>query len=659
MKPVTGTDSPRTLTRNRMHRRAARRGGKSDSDSESESTTSSGSKSSGNKTKSSGLQKPSANRTTSGSPVVKKSDSASSVQSHRSRSGSNKAEPKSSNTTKPVPGNVAQSATVKKATLRTRTASFNQEENPFFKGIPLSLTAVESATPPRKSVGTPTKSVATDSPINRSKGPKPIEGLAADRRSAYLSAAQSSSGSRNDRTSKRKLGKIESDSEIQELNSIRSSQLVARMKSQFQANSKLRAPTRSATLKRRTERAHTTQILPRSQSSPATSRRSSLVLHTSTASSSSGRKQSTVTKKTSTVQRDNGRSSTVQRKQNAAPPPPPTVQRKQNAAPPPPPPRPPVRESNGANTSLSTANNSNNAAKRTNAIKKRPNSAQKAANSAKSSPSTRPSTAPGLKSSKPEIRPASLKLQSEKQGSKPGSKPTEEKKRRSTRIPSPVKSPPCSGIRTSKSTSRVPQKDNGNMAPKTRPKINSASSRLQQGNGSANRLKNSASSNHLKNSASSNRLKNSASSSKLKNPSKLKNSTSSSRIQDSDVSDCSRSSSPVKHSGRAVKTPRQQSAGFCGRSTSLADLNNATGGGGMIPKPNLNKLQSLSKSTSSVNEKSVRQARREAAQRRAAEVARSRDPDGLEGVQEMSPRTPGADGRTKFVYGGHRSDSRA
>ena len=170
MKPVTGTDSPRTLTRNRMHRRAARRGGKSDSDSESESTTSSGSKSSGNKTKSSGLQKPSANRTTSGSPVVKKSDSSSSVQSHRSRSGSNKAEPKSSNNTKPVSGSVAQSATVKKATLRTRTASFNQEENPFFKGIPLSLTAVESATPPRKSVGTPTKSVATDSPINRSKG---------------------------------------------------------------------------------------------------------------------------------------------------------------------------------------------------------------------------------------------------------------------------------------------------------------------------------------------------------------------------------------------------------------------------------------------------------------------------------------------------------
>lgn len=188
------------------------------------------------------------------------------------------------------------------------------------------------------------------------------------------------------------------------------------------------------------------------------------------------------------------------------------------------------------------------------------------------------------------------------------------------------------------------------MAPKTRPKINSASSRLQQGNGSANRLRNSA---------SSNRLKNSASSSKLKDPSKLKNSTSSSRIQDSDVSDCSRSSSPVKHSGRAVKTPRQQSAGFCGRSTSLADLNKATGGGGMVPKPNLNKLQSLSKSTSSVNEKSVRQARREAAQRRAAEVARSRDPDGLEGVQEMSPRTPGADGRTKFVYGGHRSISRA
>ena len=60
-----------------------------------------------------------------------------------------------------------------------------------------------------------------------------------------------------------------------------------------------------------------------------------------------------------------------------------------------------------------------------------------------------------------------------------------------------------------------------------------------------------------------------------------------------------------------------------------------------------------------MNEKSVRQARREAAQRRAAEVAKSRDRDSLEGVQEMSPNIPGNEGRTKFNYGGNRSDSRA
>ena len=176
MKPVRDTASPRTLTRNRMHRRAARRGGKEDSESESEST-SSGSKTSAYKNKSSGLQKPSANRTPSGSPVVK-SDSASSVQSYRSRTGSNKSESSSSNTTKPVSGSVVQSATVKKAALRTRTPSFNQDDNPFFRGAPCGRTVSDPVSPrtskdetsERKTVGTPTKSAPTESPIVRSRG---------------------------------------------------------------------------------------------------------------------------------------------------------------------------------------------------------------------------------------------------------------------------------------------------------------------------------------------------------------------------------------------------------------------------------------------------------------------------------------------------------
>ncbi|KAL5254575.1 hypothetical protein ACHWQZ_G014129 [Mnemiopsis leidyi] len=235
MKPIRDTASPRTLTRNRLHRRAQKRGGKSDSDSESEST-SSGSKSS-SAIRSFGLQKPSANRSNSGSPVVK-SDSAGSVQSYRSRTGSNKAEQKSSNTTKPVPGSVVQSATVKKAALRARNPSFNQDDNPFLKGVPCTRTdsdpvksvrAQPDDSSARRSVGTPTKSVPIDSPVGRSRGTRHCsEGIAADRRSAYLSAAQSSTNS----------SKNDSDPEIQELNSIRSSQLVARMKSQFQANSK-------------------------------------------------------------------------------------------------------------------------------------------------------------------------------------------------------------------------------------------------------------------------------------------------------------------------------------------------------------------------------------------------------------------------------------
>ena len=274
---------------------------------------------------------------------------------------------------------------------------------------------------------------------------------------------------------------------------------------------------------------------------------------------------------------------------------------------------------------------------------KRPSSVQKSANTGKSAPQSRPNTAPGIKS-KSESRPNSLKLQSEKQSGSghTSSKTAEVKKRRPTRIPSPTKSPPGTGIRTSASTSRVQQSNRGIQAPSSRPKINSASSRLQQ--------------NSMSNAA---RLKNSGSTSKLRNPSKLKTSTSSSRLQDSDVSDCSRSNSPVKHSGKAIKTPRRPSAGFCGRSTSMADLNKASADSGGVAKPNLSKLQNLSKSTSSVNEKSVRQARREAAQRRAAEIARSRDQDGLEGVQEMSPGVTGMEGRMKFLYGGHRSDSKA
>ena len=177
MKPSRDTASPRTLTRNRLHRRAARRGGKTDSESESEST-SSGSKSSANQNKSSSLQKASSNRTASGSSVMK-SDSAGSVQSYRSRTLSNKSEPKSTNTTKPVSGSVVQSATVKRAALRTRTPSFNQDDNPFFKGVPSSKTESGRVTSPRapkedtserKSVGTPTKSVPTESPIGRSRG---------------------------------------------------------------------------------------------------------------------------------------------------------------------------------------------------------------------------------------------------------------------------------------------------------------------------------------------------------------------------------------------------------------------------------------------------------------------------------------------------------
>ena len=272
---------------------------------------------------------------------------------------------------------------------------------------------------------------------------------------------------------------------------------------------------------------------------------------------------------------------------------------------------------------------------------KRPSSVQKPANTGKSAPQSRPNTAPGIKS-KSESRPNSLKLQSEKQSGSgnTSSKSADVKKRRPTRIPSPTKSPPGTGIRTSASTSRVQQSNRGIQAPSSRPKINSASSRLQQNSNAT-------------------RLKNSGSTSKLRNPSKLKTSTSSSRLQDSDVSDCSRSNSPVKHSGKAIKTPRRPSAGFCGRSTSMADLNKASADSGSVAKPNLSKLQSLSKSTSSVNEKSVRQARREAAQRRAAEIARSRDHDGLEGVQEISPGVTGMEGRMKFLYGGHRSDSKA
>ena len=177
MKPMRDTASPRTLTRNRLHRRAQKRGGKSDSDSESESTSSGSKSSTAVKGRSSGLQKLSANRSNSGSPVVK-SDSAGSVQSYRGRTGSNKTEPRSSNTAKPVPGSVVQSATVKKAALRTRTPSFNQDDNPFLKGAPCTRTdsdPVKSVrqtddASARRSVGTPTKSVPIDSPVGRSRG---------------------------------------------------------------------------------------------------------------------------------------------------------------------------------------------------------------------------------------------------------------------------------------------------------------------------------------------------------------------------------------------------------------------------------------------------------------------------------------------------------
>lgn len=180
MKPIRDnmTPSPRTLNKNRIHRRAARRGGRVADTSDSESECSSNK--SAMKPNRSGLPKP-----------VTKSESSSSVQSIRSRTGSGS----SANSTKPVTGAVVQSATVKRAALKARTSSFNQEDNPFVKpDSDSSLKPSKIGAPERQSVGSATKSVTTDSPRVRARGTRLCsEGLAADRRSAYLTAAQSSS----------------------------------------------------------------------------------------------------------------------------------------------------------------------------------------------------------------------------------------------------------------------------------------------------------------------------------------------------------------------------------------------------------------------------------------------------------------------------------